>query len=286
MDGPGHQFLAGAALARDQHGGIHLGHAADELIHLAHARAFAHHVVLHVHLGLQAAIFFLQPLHAARIIEREGGDTADGGQQLQMILIEAHLRIAGVQINRRPVMRSKTSSGTASTLRMWRTATLSVSANAFGWPAGRCIASQRLLSAPVRRWCGSPARSGSARCGDPIRTPSIPPSSPARDRRAEWRRDRRAQFPRSIPASAFRAPPSPRTELTALLIRTSTFRSPHHAADGRHLFQIAQIERVLFSKDDGGSAAGIVLVEFDRSGESAIAFRSRAQRTRKASSRL
>ena len=39
VDGAGDQFLAGAALAGDQHGDVLGGDAADGLVHLAHRRA-------------------------------------------------------------------------------------------------------------------------------------------------------------------------------------------------------------------------------------------------------
>ena len=99
MDGARHQFLAGPAFAENQHRDVARSHARDELIDVAHARAVAHHVVLQADFVLQAAIFLLERLHAARVVERGRGDAADRGQQLQMIFIEARLRIAGVQIN-------------------------------------------------------------------------------------------------------------------------------------------------------------------------------------------
>ena len=57
------------------------------------------HVVLQADFILQAAIFLLERFHAARIVERGRGDAADGGQQLQVIFIEACLGIGGIQIN-------------------------------------------------------------------------------------------------------------------------------------------------------------------------------------------
>ena len=41
MDGAGDQFLAGSAFAGDQHRGIEIGDAADELIDALHLRAGA-----------------------------------------------------------------------------------------------------------------------------------------------------------------------------------------------------------------------------------------------------
>ena len=52
MDGARHQFLAGPAFAEDQHRDVARRHARDELIDVAHARAVAHHVVLHADLVL------------------------------------------------------------------------------------------------------------------------------------------------------------------------------------------------------------------------------------------
>jgi len=52
VDGAGHQFFAGAALALNQDGGFSRRHAGDKLIHLAHARAFADHAVLNADLLL------------------------------------------------------------------------------------------------------------------------------------------------------------------------------------------------------------------------------------------
>ena len=48
VDGPGDQFLAGAALAGDQHGDVLGRDAADGLVHLAHGRAGAENGALHV----------------------------------------------------------------------------------------------------------------------------------------------------------------------------------------------------------------------------------------------
>ena len=70
------------------------------MINIAHARALTHHVELNIHLGLQAAVFFLQPLHAARIVEREGDKTWPmAGKQLQVVCVETYFRVAGVQVN-------------------------------------------------------------------------------------------------------------------------------------------------------------------------------------------
>ena len=48
VDGAGDQFLAGAALAGDQHRHVLGGDAADGLVHLAHGRAAADHAALRV----------------------------------------------------------------------------------------------------------------------------------------------------------------------------------------------------------------------------------------------
>ena len=144
MNGARHQFLAGAALARDQHRGVPFRHAADELINVAHARAVAHHVVLNIHLGLQAAIFLLEPLHAARIVEREGGDTADGGQQLQVIFVETYLRVAGVQVNNAQDAIENFQRHRQNAADMTHRCALGVRER-LRWPADRCTASPRHL---------------------------------------------------------------------------------------------------------------------------------------------
>ena len=50
MDGPGDQFLAGAALAQDQHRGLGLGDVLDQLHDLPHRRALADDFLVAGHL--------------------------------------------------------------------------------------------------------------------------------------------------------------------------------------------------------------------------------------------
>ena len=45
VKGAGHQFLAGAAFARDQHGGLGAGDLADQLAQILHGRALAQQFV-------------------------------------------------------------------------------------------------------------------------------------------------------------------------------------------------------------------------------------------------
>jgi hypothetical protein len=45
VNGPRHEFLAGAAFAGDQHRGIHVRHAVNQVVYLLHGGAHAHHLV-------------------------------------------------------------------------------------------------------------------------------------------------------------------------------------------------------------------------------------------------
>jgi hypothetical protein len=47
VDGPGNDFLPGAALAGDEHGGIVAGHAGGQLDHIAHRPALRDDQVAH-----------------------------------------------------------------------------------------------------------------------------------------------------------------------------------------------------------------------------------------------
>ena len=75
-----HQFLAGAALASNQHRGVSGGGPRDKPVYLAHTRALTDHIVLDIKVLLQTEVFTLQPFHPARSIKGGSRDTSNGRQ--------------------------------------------------------------------------------------------------------------------------------------------------------------------------------------------------------------
>ena len=69
VDGPGHQFLARAALAQDQHGHVLRGDAADRLVELLHGRRAAHQLVA---LDLRRAVLVVHGRRAADLADVDG----------------------------------------------------------------------------------------------------------------------------------------------------------------------------------------------------------------------
>src|SRR5262245_1499168 len=73
VQGPRHHLLAGAALARDEHGAVGVGHALDQLQHAAQRRARADQVleaVAALELALQQPVLGLEPA----VLDRLGGE--------------------------------------------------------------------------------------------------------------------------------------------------------------------------------------------------------------------
>ena len=91
MDGARHQFLAGAALAADQNGGIALGYLADEGLHLAHAPALADDDAFKIQLRLQSAIFVAQRFRGENVVQRDRGDSGNRAQEVHMVVLKAVL---------------------------------------------------------------------------------------------------------------------------------------------------------------------------------------------------
>ena len=93
MDGVGHQLLADAALAQDQHRRLGAGHLVDQLVDLLHRLGIADDVGgLEPLLQriLQAAVLVLQP-HLVDILQqvqldRRRDHRGDGGQQFHVLL--------------------------------------------------------------------------------------------------------------------------------------------------------------------------------------------------------
>ena len=95
VDRAGHQVLAGAGLAGDQHGGVRLGHLLHHLEHLVHRRARADDLVEGVatlDLAPQREVLRAQPLVGLR---ERGGELDVLGRQLvgleRALHVEAHL---------------------------------------------------------------------------------------------------------------------------------------------------------------------------------------------------
>ncbi len=77
MDGACDNFFAGAALSPDQHGGIALRDAGDELLQLANLPAFADQVAGGVQLPFQALVFGAQRIESEYVFESDRCDSGD-----------------------------------------------------------------------------------------------------------------------------------------------------------------------------------------------------------------
>ena len=99
MQRPGRQLLSRSTLAFDQHGGIAWANSRQELKNFFYSCAFSYKILLLPDLHGQTLIFLLQPLRAARVVQRHRRDPSHRGHQLQMILMEPVGRGRTVQVN-------------------------------------------------------------------------------------------------------------------------------------------------------------------------------------------
>src|ERR1035441_6410475 len=89
MDGARHQFLARTAFPANQNGGVAAGHPGDELLHLSHGIAFAHDDAVQVQLSLQPPIFAAQALQGENVLQSDGSDSSDGGEEVYVVLFKS-----------------------------------------------------------------------------------------------------------------------------------------------------------------------------------------------------
>ncbi len=83
MDGVGHQFFAGPALALNQDGRIGGRDPANEVEHFAHAGTSAHHVVFQFDFGAQFLVLLPQLFPVLNVVKGQAGDARDCGHDLQ-----------------------------------------------------------------------------------------------------------------------------------------------------------------------------------------------------------
>ena len=76
----GHQFLARAAFAPDQNGGIRGRDLFQKSKHLPHARTLTNHVVLKTNLSMQTLILTLEPLQVLDVLNSNARDDANSRQ--------------------------------------------------------------------------------------------------------------------------------------------------------------------------------------------------------------
>ena len=89
MNGTRHQFLAGTALAANQHSRFRLAPLATENGTPPSCGAFADHVVLQIDFRRQAKIFLFQPQQAARVFQHRGKCPQNAGHQFQVVPVKA-----------------------------------------------------------------------------------------------------------------------------------------------------------------------------------------------------
>ena len=98
MDGACGEFFAGTTLAVDQDGRVAGGHALDELVDVAHARALADHIMLQADLGAELPILDAQMFELSGVFDGDCGQAGDRGEQLEVVARESGGVIFGVEI--------------------------------------------------------------------------------------------------------------------------------------------------------------------------------------------
>ena len=99
VDGTGHHFFPGAALAFDQDGGVRGSHAPDEFVDLLHARTAADHVVLHQHLPSQIPVLLFEFLEVPQVMQSQTRHGRHRGYDLEVSLLKTVCRILAVEVN-------------------------------------------------------------------------------------------------------------------------------------------------------------------------------------------
>src|ERR1044071_1244411 len=95
----GHELFARTTLAPNQYRRISRRDSFDKTEDLTHTRALTDHVVFEIDLFVQSLILILQPLQLLHIINRDGCNTPDSRQQLQMSLIQHRLRATTIEVD-------------------------------------------------------------------------------------------------------------------------------------------------------------------------------------------
>ena len=85
-------FFAGAALSPDEHGGIALRDAGDELLHLANLPALADEVAGRVELSFQALVFGAQRIEREDVFKRDGCDAGDRVEEMNVVFAKRRRR--------------------------------------------------------------------------------------------------------------------------------------------------------------------------------------------------
>ncbi len=98
VDGPRHELLPGAALARQEDRRVGLRHARNERQDGDHGGALPHHAVLQDGVLDEPPVLALQPFDLPGVLEGDGGDPRDRRQQLEMGLVEAGLGARRVEV--------------------------------------------------------------------------------------------------------------------------------------------------------------------------------------------
>ena len=99
MDSASDQLLAGSAFTADQNCRIRRRDPGYKLIHRPHLRTLADHTVFDVDVGLQPAVFVLQPFHLPGVLERHAGCSCDAHHQLKVVFVESNSRLFGLQVD-------------------------------------------------------------------------------------------------------------------------------------------------------------------------------------------
>jgi hypothetical protein len=99
MDRTRDNFFAGAALSPDQHGGITLRDAGDELTQLVNLFAFANEVAGRVELLFQALVLGAQSIESEYVFKRDCCDSRDRAEEVNVIFAKWRRRVEGCEID-------------------------------------------------------------------------------------------------------------------------------------------------------------------------------------------
>ena len=100
VNGSGCEFLACARFTQNQHRRISGSNPGDPPVQLPDGSAFANDFVTRPHLVAKPAVFRSKRLNSLGVIQRQGRETRDRGQQPQMAFVKDLNRIGRVEINR------------------------------------------------------------------------------------------------------------------------------------------------------------------------------------------
>ena len=91
MDGPGDQFLAGAAFAANQDSAVALGDFSNHAGQVPHGLAIAHDVAGGIEFGTQAAVLGTQRFEREHVLQSYRSDAGNGIQEVHVVFFKLAL---------------------------------------------------------------------------------------------------------------------------------------------------------------------------------------------------